>query len=101
MGKKLLTTPRSKIRAMIRQLWLRSRERSKALKDAKYHCNRCNVKQSTAKGKEVKLNVHHVHGISDWDTIIDLIVAKILDVELEVLCVKCHDDHHLKEKEDE
>ena len=47
----------------------------------------------------MKLNVHHVHGISDWDTIIDLIVAKILDVELEVLCVKCHDDHHLKEKE--
>jgi len=100
MGRKLLTTPRSRIRAMIRQTWLRSRERAKALKDAKYRCNRCDIKQSTAKGKEVKLNVHHVHGITDWDIIIDLIVEKILAVELEVLCVSCHDEEHKKAKED-
>lgn len=100
MGKKLLTTPRSRIRAMIRQTWLRSRERAAALKAAKYCCNRCGVKQSKAKGREVRLNVHHVHGITAWDIIIDLIVTKILAAELEVLCVECHDEEHKKSKEE-
>ena len=32
MGKKLLTTPRSRVKAALRQVWLRSRERAAALK---------------------------------------------------------------------
>lgn len=100
MGKKLLTTPRSKIKAAIRRMWLSSRERSKCLKDAGYCCNRCGVKQSKAKGKEVALNVHHVAGI-DWYGVVDLIIERVLAGELEALCVECHDAHHLKEKEEE
>jgi len=97
MGKKLLTTPRSRIKAKLREIWLRSRERAKALKDAKYHCNRCDAKQSTAKGKEVRLNVHHVNGI-DWDGVVDLIIERVLAGELEVLCVSCHDKEHADER---
>lgn len=93
MGKRLLTTPRSRIKAAIRQVWLRSRERAKCLKDAEYRCNRCNVKQSIAKGKEVKLNVHHVDRI-DWDGIVDLIIERVLAGELECLCIPCHDKEH-------
>lgn len=98
MGKKLLTTPRSKIRAMIRQLWLRSRERAKVLKEAGYRCNRCDVKQSKAKGKEVALNVHHVDRI-DWDGVVDIIIERVLAGELEVLCIPCHNDEHAEERE--
>ena len=98
MGKKLLTTPRSKIKAMIRQCWLRSRERSGALKDAGYRCNRCGIKQSKAKGKEVALNVHHVDRI-DWDGVVDLIIERVLAGELEVLCIPCHDEEHFEERE--
>ena len=98
MGKKLPTTPRSKVKAALRQLWLRSRERAKCLKDAEYRCNRCNVKQSKAKGKEVHLNVHHVGGI-DWDGVVDLIIERVLAGELESLCIACHDEEHEEERE--
>ena len=98
MGKKLLTTPRSKIKQAIRRMWLQSRERSKCLKDAEYRCERCNVKQSTAKGKEVKLNVHHKNRI-DWDGVVDLIIERVLAGELEALCIPCHDDEHAEERE--
>jgi hypothetical protein len=40
MGKKLPYTPRSKVRAALRQLWLRSRERAAALKAANRTENR-------------------------------------------------------------
>ena len=98
MGKKLLTTPRGRITAAIRQVWLRSRERSQCLKDAKYCCNRCGIKQSKAKGKEVALNVHHVDRI-DWHGISDLIIERVLAGELEALCIPCHDAEHFEERE--
>ena len=85
-------TPRSRIRACLRQLWLRSRERAAAIKRDKYTCQKCGAKQSKAKGKEVKVEVHHKEGI-DWDMIIDLIQANILQTpeDLETLCKHCHD----------
>ncbi len=91
MTRKLEYTPRSKVRSALRQLWLRSREHSKALKNANYTCERCGVKQSKAKGKEVRVEVHHIYGI-DWEYIIDEIYKEILcsPVHLEVLCEKCH-----------
>lgn len=95
MAKRLLTTPRSKVRAALRQLWLRSRERNQCLKNAKYCCAECGVKQSKAKGKGVKVNVHHKEGI-DWEGVIDLIFERILHSpdRQEVLCIKCHDKEH-------
>lgn len=91
--KKLPTTPRSRVRAALRQLWLRSRERAAALKRDKYTCQICGVKQSRAKGKEVYVEVHHKQGILDWDTIIDLVMQHILvsPDNLEVLCKECHE----------
>lgn len=91
MSKKLLYTPRSQVKSALRQLFLRSRERKEALKREKYTCQRCNTKQSRAKGKEVKVEVHHIKGI-DWDTLIDLVYKHLLCVpsDLEILCVECH-----------
>lgn len=96
MGKRLPNTPRSKVRAALRQLWLRSRERAAALKREKYTCQRCGVKQSKAKGKEQKVEVHHKEGIGNWEIVIDAIIAEILcdPSNLEVVCPNCHDKEH-------
>ena len=92
MGKKLLNTPRSKVRSAIRQLFLRSRERAAALKREKYTCQNCGVKQSKAKGKEQKVEVHHMNNICNWEEVINYIYAEILcdPSGLEVLCPDCH-----------
>ena len=90
--KNLRVTPRSKVRAALRQLWLRSRERSTALKACNYTCV-CGKKQSTAKGREVKVEVHHTNGI-DWEELIDLVYTKLLIAEYQVLCSDCHKEHH-------
>lgn len=87
--KKKPNTPRSRIRSALRQLWLRSRERAKALKDAGYHCQNCGVKQSVAKGREVKLEVHHNPGI-DWDGVAEIIETRILRAPQYPLCKTCH-----------
>jgi 5-methylcytosine-specific restriction endonuclease McrA len=93
MGKRQPTTPRSKVRAAIRQLWLRSRERAAALKRDKYCCQRCGVKQSRKKGAEVYVEVHHKNLITNWEEIINCIFENVLvnPDELETLCVQCHD----------
>jgi 5-methylcytosine-specific restriction endonuclease McrA len=92
MGRKLLTTPRSKVRAALRQLWLRSRERAAALKRDNYTCQTCGRKQSKAKGKEFAVLVHHKEGIADWEAIIDLIFKALLcsPEHLETSCPECH-----------
>lgn len=91
MGKRLPYTPNSKIRACLRQLWLRSRERAQSLKNSKYCCVDCGIKQSAAKGREVKLEVHHKDGI-DWDGLLELIRSRLLQTpdRLAPLCVDCH-----------
>lgn len=88
-------TPRSSIKNAIRALWLRSRERATALKREGYCCERCGIKQSAAKGREVKIEVHHRRGI-DWDGITDLVAERVMQTpeDYEVLCKRCHDDHH-------
>lgn len=93
MGKKLEYTPRSRIRTSLRQLWLRSRERLKALQRDNYTCQCCGNKQSVAKGKEFKVQVHHKKGIGNWEKLIDVIYEHLLcDPEnLETLCKECHD----------
>ena len=89
MGKKLPHTPRSRVKAALRQLWLRSRERAKALKDAEYRCTECGIKQSMAKGRVVKLEVHHLSEI-DWKELIDLVYERLLSVPQTPLCKPCH-----------
>ena len=97
MGRKLEHTPTSRIRASVRQLWLRSRERAAALKAADYTCQECGLRQSKARGREVKINVHHIDGIKGWEKVFAVIRAEILcpPDRLRVLCEACH----LKEKD--
>lgn len=89
-------TPRSKVRQALRLLWLRSRERAKAMQDAKYTCACCGVKQSRAKGKEVFVEAHHKDGIGNWESIIDAVYEQLLcsPDQITILCKKCHDDEH-------
>jgi len=95
MGKKQPNTPRSRVRSCLRQLWLRSRERQAVLKKADRRCTRCNAKGSVAKGREVKIEVHHEPPIADaWEEIIDLIFEKILDAPQFPLCHSCHVNLH-------
>ena len=98
MGKRLPYTPNSRIRAVLRQMWLRSRERASTLKRDKYCCQKCGIKQSKAKGREVDVQVHHLDGI-DWDGLIALIRERILQTpdKLQTLCKECHE----KEGDDE
>lgn len=92
MSRKLPFTPNSKIRQALRVLWLRSRERSQALKNTNYCCAYCGVKQSVAKGREVRLDVHHMNGI-DWLGLCDLIRQRLLQSpeKLAPICENCHE----------
>lgn len=92
MGNRLPYTPTSAIRSALRRLWLRSRERAAALKAADYTCSECGARQSKAKGREVKVEVHHVWGI-EWEYLIEEIRKELLcqDANLIVLCEKCHE----------
>ena len=93
--RKKLSTPRSRVKNAIRLVWLRSRERAAALKKADNKCTECGVKKSTAKGREVKLQVHHEPPI-DWDGIVDLIFERILNAPQFPLCKKHNDNKHIK-----
>jgi len=78
---------------MLRQIFLRSRERANCLKRDKYTCCDCGVKQSKKKDHVVKVCVHHINTIDEhWQKIIDLVYKYILcDVdELQTLCIDCH-----------
>ena len=94
-------TPRSKVRAALRRLSLRSRERNAALKREKYTCERCGRKQSKAKGRDPETTVdavqaHHRAGIARWEQLIDLVYELLLTspVTWEVLCKECHKECH-------
>ena len=77
---------------MLRRLWLRSRERACALRKAGYSCESCGVKQSKAKGKEQKIEVHHKEGILNWDELVEAVRKYLLcsPDKLKVLCPECH-----------
>lgn len=80
------------IRNALRMLWLRSRERSEALKRDHYSCVRCGIHQSSSKSAPQKIEVHHKEGVGNWDAIIELIQKELLcDPDLlECLCPYCH-----------
>ena len=95
MGKKLPYTPKSRIKASLRQLWLRSRERASALKRDCYTCQECGKKQSRAKGRRVYVEVHHKDGVLNWNEI-DRVIRKYLlcsPSQMITLCKECHDKH--------
>ena len=96
MGKRLPTTPRGRVRSALRRLYLASRERATALKRTGYTCEACGVKQSKAKGKEQKVEVHHKAGVGNWEKVIDQVYEELLcdPDELEVLCPECHKKEH-------
>ena len=75
---------------------MRSRERSSALKRDKYTCVKCGIKQSVAKGKEVKVEVHHKDEQIDWEELIDIFIERVLQTpdKLEVQCKECHKKEH-------
>ena len=89
MGNKKPTTPRSRIRNAVRQMWLRSRERQKAIQATKNCCTECGVKGSVAKGREVKINVHHCEGII-WERMYKAIRDDLLNQPQTTLCKSCH-----------
>lgn len=93
--KNLEKTPRYIIKRGLRLIWMRSRERSAALKRDNYTCVKCNKKQTMAKGKEFKVQVHHKEGI-DWEDLIDLVTERLLQdpSRLETQCKGCHKDEH-------
>jgi hypothetical protein len=101
-SRKLPYTPNSQIRSALRQLWLRSRERGQAVKDQKNTCVECGRKGSVAKGREVKINVHHKSGI-DWDGVIRLIRERLLQTPDKYVCMceECHVKHHNEEREEQ
>lgn len=98
MGKRLPTTPRSRVRAALRQLWLRSRERAAAIKREGNTCEVCGKKGSVAKGREVKIEVHHNEGIVNWEHVIDEVFRHILcsPDDMTVICKECHKEVHEK-----
>lgn len=95
MGKKLPYTPSSRIRSALRALWMRCRERQAAIKRECNTCQHCHRKGSTAKGREVKIHVHHKRGI-DWERLFAVIRECLLQTadDYEVLCTECHAKHH-------
>ena len=98
MGKKQPHTPRSQIKSALRQLFLRSRERARVLKRDKNICQTCFKKGSVAKGKEVKVQVHHLHGVM-WNDMIDFIYKHLLVDPKHMICMckECHEKEHKEE----
>ena len=82
--------------ALRRHLWLRSRERGECQSREKNTCQRCGVKGSKAKGREVKTVVHHTSNDTQMEKAIDILLEHLLchpDL-LELLCDPCHKLHH-------
>ncbi len=89
-----MITPRSRIKGMLRQIFLRSRERAEAMKRDNYCCVDCGIKQSKKRDHVVTVCVHHKEMIDEhWQEIIDLIYKYVLcdPDKIETLCVECHD----------
>jgi predicted HNH restriction endonuclease len=100
VSKKLDYTPKARIKQVLRQLWLRSRERNAALKRENNTCQHCGKKATRAKGKEFSVEVHHKEGILNWAEIFEVIYKFLLcpETELEVLCKECHASLHEEEE---
>lgn len=90
-------TPRSQIKAVLHKLWLESRERREALFRTSYCCAKCRRKASKAKGREFKVEVHHLDGV-DWVALVNLVRERLLPSP-DRLMPLCHEDHQIVEEE--
>ena len=100
MGKRVPYTPTSRITAMCRVLWLRSRERAAAIKRESGCCQVCGAKgraKETCNGPKVALEVHHERPPS-WERIHKVIREELLQEPevLTVFCKSCHTGFHNK-----
>ena len=60
-----------------------------------YACRRCGAKQSKAKGKEVRVVVHHIDGVRWGGTFQEMAEDMYCGIDrLLTLCKKCHDEEH-------
>jgi predicted HNH restriction endonuclease len=89
-------TPRSRIVNALRMLFLRSRERAAVVKRDHNTCQHCGRKGSVAKGHEVKIQVHHLDGITNWDEAVEGVYKNILcsPDRMECICKECHKEIH-------
>lgn len=86
-------TPDGIIRSCLRMLFLRSRERSAAIRRDKNTCQTCSIKGSVAKGKEVKIEIHHVaEGDINWKRLYDVIREELLCPPERMISL-CRHDH--------
>ena len=89
MAKKI--SAKARARNALRKAWLQSPERAAALKRDGYTCQSCFGKASVAKGKEFKVQVHHIDGLK-WAEIDNFIEQLFCSPgRLTTLCKKCHD----------
>lgn len=60
----------------------------------------CHKKQTLKKGLEFKVQVHHKHGVCNWDEMIAVIRKNLLcsPDNLQTLCKFCHQRAELKPK---
>ena len=101
MKKAAKKTPPATVRARsaVRRAWMRSKERGLALKRDGYTCQSCGVKQSAAKGREVRVVVHHVDEVRWGGTLQEMAEDMFCDAgRLLTLCVACHKALHKGEK---
>lgn len=92
-------TSNSKIKSCLQRLFMWSKERTTAAKEQDRTCNVCGKKKSQAKGKEVKVEAHHIRE-TNWNRIYDVIREELLvnPKRLQILCVDCHAKVHGKER---
>ena len=95
MAKKKPYTPNSQIKSALHRLFLRSRERAATVKRDDYTCQICKVRQSKARGREFKVQCHHINGV-EWSDMIRYIRDHLLvdPGEMVTLCKKCHLKEH-------
>lgn len=93
-------TPDGIIKSGLRRISMTCRERVSALKRDKYTCVVCGKKKSVAKGREVKVNVHHINK-PNWKKIFKIIREELFQTKdaYKTLCVECHKELHDKERE--
>lgn len=88
-------TPDSQIISALRGLFLRSRERRAALKRDDSTCWTCKAKASRAKGREQKVEVHHIEPVK-FKRIVKVIREELLCSPngLMTVCPDCHKAEH-------
>ena len=88
-------TPMTTIRAALRLLDLRSRERQHAMYLANRTCVWCDKHASS----KVKLNAHHRRP-PNWKRIETVIREELLQTshDYDILCEECHTTHHREEQ---